>query len=212
VRLLEMPLIRIGNEEYRRANNSIGLTTMQDRHVQIDGSELRFHFVGKSGKRHSISISDKRLSGIVRRCRDVKGYPLFQYVNGDGVRRQVTSSDVNAYLRDAMGAEFTAKDFRTWAATVLAAMELRRFGCFNSKAEAKRNLVQAIDNVARQLGNTAAVCRKSYVHPEIVEAYMGGALGQILLAEAQDVDPFGLAAEEMAVLALLRQRLATADA
>jgi DNA topoisomerase-1 len=209
VRLLELTLIRVGNEEYRRANNSTGLTTMRDRHVDINGTALHFQFAGKSGKRHSIHIRDRMLTGIVRRCREVRGYPLFQYLDEAGGRHQVTSSDVNAYLRDVMGAEFTAKDFRTWAGTVLTAAELRRLDCFESMAEAKRNLVQAIENVARQLGNTPAVCRKSYVHPHVVDCYLEGGLAA-MLEDGNDsfsASEVGLDPEEAAVLSLLRRSL-----
>ncbi len=154
VRLLETTLIRVGNDDYARHNHSYGLTTLQDRHATIDGSELRFEFRGKSGVRHAVALHDRRLARIVKACQDLPGQELFQYVDDDGRRHDVTSGDVNAYLREISSAEFTAKDFRTWAGTVLAARALREFAAFDSQVQAKRNLVKAIESVARQLGNT----------------------------------------------------------
>jgi DNA topoisomerase-1 len=212
VRLLETTLIRVGNEEYARDNNSHGLTTLRDKHVRVNGAKVDFVFVGKSGKQHRIDIKDKRLASIVRRCRDIPGQDLFQYIDDDGERRSVTSSDVNDYLRTISGQEFTAKDFRTWAGTLLAAMALREFEEFDSETQAKRNVVQAIENVAERLGNTPTICRKCYVHPEILEAYMGGELAANLAAKAQTElrGLRGLGAEEAAVLAFLERRLAAA--
>jgi DNA topoisomerase-1 len=174
VQLLEKTLIRIGNEEYARANGSVGLTTMRDRHAKIRGSEVRFEFRGKSGITHAVDLQDARLARIVKACRDLPGYELFQYVDADGTRQTICSDDVNAYLREISGDEFTAKDFRTWAGTVLAAQALARLARFKSKTEAKRNVAQAVGWVASRLGNTKAVCRKAYIHPAILAAYMDG--------------------------------------
>jgi DNA topoisomerase-1 len=174
VRLLEMTMIRIGNDEYARTNGSFGLTTLRDKHVAISGSALRFRFRGKSGKERAVEIHDRRLAAIVRRCRDLPGYELFQYVDDDGTRRTIDSADVNAYVREASGRDFTAKDFRTWAGTVEAACALDRLGPATSPSAARRNVVQAIKEVSRKLGNTAAVCKRSYVHPGVLEAYLAG--------------------------------------
>ena len=174
VQLLEKTLIRIGNEEYARANGSVGLTTMRDRHAKIQGAAVKFEFKGKSGVAHAVELHDPRLARIVKACRDLPGYELFQYVGEDGERHAIGSDDVNAYLRDISGDEFTAKDFRTWAGTVLAAQALARLQRFRSQTEAKRNVVRAIECVAQRLGNTKAVCRKAYIHPAILAAYMDG--------------------------------------
>lgn len=210
VRLLETTLIRVGNESYARENQSYGLTTLRDDHADIDGSEIRFSFTGKSGKEWNVSLKDRRLARVVRACRDVPGEELFQYVDEDGQRRAVTSGDVNDYLRAATGQDFTAKDFRTWAGTVLAAMALKEFESFDTRTKAKRNVTRAIEQVAARLGNTASVCRKSYVHPEILDAYVEGDLLAALKNEVEvelreELD--GLSAEEAAVLAFLRERL-----
>src|SRR3954463_15239419 len=174
VQLLEKTLIRIGNEEYARANGSVGLTTMRDRHAKIRGGEVRFEFRGKSGVAHAFELHDPRLAKIVKACRDLPGYELFQYVDDDGTRQTICSDDVDAYLREISGHEFTAKDFRTWAGTVLAAQALARLARFKSQTEAKRNVAQAVGWVASRLGNTKAVCRKAYIHPAILAAYMDG--------------------------------------
>jgi DNA topoisomerase-1 len=174
VQLLEKTLIRIGNEEYARANGSVGLTTMRDRHARIHGADVRFEFRGKSGVSHAVELHDARLARIVKACRDLPGYELFQYVDENGNRQTICSDDVNEYLREISGDSFTAKDFRTWAGTVLAAQALARLSRFKSQTEAKRNVVQAIACVAERLGNTKAVCRKAYIHPAIFAAYMDG--------------------------------------
>jgi DNA topoisomerase-1 len=174
VRLLEKTLIRVGNEEYAKQNGSVGLTTMRDHHAKVNGSKLRFEFRGKSGIQHAIDLSDARLARIVKACRDLPGYGLFQYVDDDGTRVAIDSADVNAYVREISGEDFTAKDFRTWAGTLLASQELCSLSRFSSLAEAKRNIVQAVTVVAKQLGNTKAVCRKSYIHPAIFDAYLDG--------------------------------------
>ena len=210
VRLLETTLIRVGNEEYARQNASFGLTTMQDRHVDVSGATLTFEFRGKSGISHTIDLTDRRLAKIVKRSQDLPGYELFQYLDEQGTRRSVDSADVNAYLKDISGEEFTAKDFRTWAGTVLAARALQEFQTFDSQAQAKRNVVQAIEAVAKRLGNTKAVCRKCYVHPRVIDLYMDGSLLQTLKRRVKkelSQSLHGLPPEEAAVLALLQQRL-----
>lgn len=172
VQLLERSLIRVGNEEYAKANRSFGLTTLRDQHVEVKGSTLCFEFRGKSGKRHSVDINDARLARVVKQCRDLPGHELFQYVDEEGRRQNVNSADVNAYLREITGTDFTAKDFRTWSGTVLALTALRETQTADSMAAAKKNVVRAIAAVAGVLGNTPAVCRKSYIHPAILECYM----------------------------------------
>ena len=172
VQLLERSLIRVGNDEYAKANKSFGLTTLRDQHVEVNGSTLRFQFRGKSGKRHSVGINDRRLARIVKQCRDLPGQELFQYIDAGGHTQDVTSADVNTYLREISGTDFTAKDFRTWFGTVLAATALREFHHADSKAAAKRNTLRAIEAVAGVLGNTPAVCRKSYIHPAILDCYV----------------------------------------
>src|SRR3954467_9114558 len=174
VQLLEKSLIRVGNEEYARQNHSFGLTTLQDKHVNVRGATVRFEFRGKSGVRHAVDVNDRRLARIVKQCRDLPGQDLFQYIDDDGKRCDVTSGDVNAYLREITGQDFTAKDFRTWSGTVLAATALREFEKVDSKAQAKKNVLKAIEAVAGLLGNTRAVCRKSYIHPAIIDSYMDG--------------------------------------
>ena len=174
VRLLETTYVRIGNEEYAQQNHSFGLTTLRNRHVEVNGSTVRFVFRGKSGREVSVGVSDRRVAAVIKRCEELPGQLLFQYVDTDGERHAVTSDDVNQYLREVTGADFTAKDFRTWAGTVLAAQALREVGGFESDTEAKRNVVAAIDVVARKLGHTRAVCRRSYVHPAVIETYLNG--------------------------------------
>jgi DNA topoisomerase-1 len=209
VALLESTLIRVGNDEYARNNGSFGLTTLRDRHVAVDRGTLRFRFKGKSGVRHEIDLADPRLARVVRRCQELPGQELFQYRDEAGAVRDVTSADVNAYLREIAGEAFTAKDFRTWTGTVLAAMALQEYEAFDGEAQAKRHIVRAIEAVAERLGNTPSVCRKCYVHPAVLEGYLDGdlvaALRQRAKAEAARGD---LKPEEAAVLALLRRRLA----
>lgn len=211
VRLLEITLIRVGNEEYARENGSFGLTTMRTRHVDITGSTIEFHFRGKSGKEHAVKVHDRRLARVVARCNDLPGEVLFQYVDDDGERKNVESADVNDYLRRISGSDFTAKDFRTWAGTVLAAQALKELVAFDTKAAAKKNIVQAVKNVSMRLGNTPSVCRKCYVHPEVFDAYLDGHLVATLQQRAEeelrDRLP-ALSSEEAAVLMLLRDRLA----
>jgi DNA topoisomerase-1 len=205
VYLLEATLMRIGNEEYARENKSFGLTTLRNRHVRIAGSAVEFRFRGKSGVNHAVRISDRRLARIIQRMRDLPGQDLFQYVDEEGNNHAVGSADVNEYLRDISDEEYTAKDFRTWAGTVLAALALREVAEFASEAEAKRNIVRAIESVAERLGNTPAVCRKCYVHPGVLDAYLGGTV-VCVPAVCASVDPgegFDLDPDERAVLALL---------
>ncbi|HXZ96929.1 MAG TPA: DNA topoisomerase IB, partial [Burkholderiales bacterium] len=174
VRLLDKTLIRVGNYEYLRENRSFGLTTLRDRHVEIKGAKLRFSFRGKSGVNHSVAITDRRLARIVQQCQDLPGQELFKYLDGSGKRQIISSDDVNAYLREITGRDITAKDFRTWAGTMLAAKELCVMGPAKNRREAERNMARAIDAVAKRLGNTRAVCRKYYVHPRLVTAYLRG--------------------------------------
>jgi DNA topoisomerase-1 len=211
IRLLETTLIRVGNEEYVQQNRSFGLTTMRTRHVDVSGSTLRFEFKGKSGKRHSIEVEDRRLANIVRKVQELPGQELFQYIDDDGERRTIDSQDVNDYLGEITGGDFTAKDFRTWAGTVLAAIALQEFEAFDSEAEARKNVVRAIESVAERLGNTAAICRKCYVHPAILDSYLDGTLVATLKQRAgQEMANSlkGLRSEEAAVLAFLQERLA----
>jgi DNA topoisomerase-1 len=210
VQLLEKTLIRVGNEEYARTNGSFGLTTMRDQHVEVDGKQVQFEFTGKSGVQHRVRLEDPRLARVVKRCQDLPGQVLFQYLNGDGVRQAIDSADINQYLREICEADFTAKDFRTWAGTVLAAMALREFESLGTKAETKRNVVRAIERVAARLGNTTAVCRKCYVHPAVLDAYLDGSLVEVLGHRARTElanTSGGLSAAETAVLALLQRRL-----
>jgi DNA topoisomerase-1 len=209
IKLLETTLIRVGNEEYARDNGSFGLTTFRDRHASVRGSKVHFRFRGKSGKVHEIGVQDRRLSRIVKSCQELPGQELFQYVDGQGRRRAVTSSDVNDYLREVTGQAFTAKDFRTWAGTVLAAWALRELQAVRTKAEAKKNVVRAVERVAGRLGNTVAICRKCYVHPVVFDAYLDGTLVDTLQQRLDHEVRAGedhLQREEMAVLALLHHR------
>ena len=210
VRLLETTLIRVGNEEYARDNKSYGLTTLQDRHAEIRSGKIVFRFRGKSGKQHVFDIRNRKLASIVKRCRDLPGYELFQYIDESGAPVDITSSDVNDYLREISGADFTAKDFRTWAGTVLAARALQEFEKFTSQTEAKRNLLQAVEAVARMLGNTPAICRRCYVHPVVLESYLDGTLVDQLKRQAEEKLVTGvkkLPPDEAAVLMLLQQTL-----
>lgn len=174
VMLLDKTLIRVGNDEYARDNRSFGLTTLRGRHVEVKGAKLHFTFRGKSGVDHAISITDRRLARIVQQCQDLPGYELFKYIDESGKRQTISSDDVNAYLREITGRDITAKDFRTWAGTMLAARELFALGPAKSQREAERNMIRAIDAVAKRLGNTRATCRKYYVHPGLVRAYLQG--------------------------------------
>ncbi len=210
VRLLETTLIRVGNDEYVRQNNSYGLTTMRNRHARVVGTQIHFAFRGKSAKRHEISLRDPQLARIVRRCQDIPGQELFEYEDEDGEPRGISSQDVNEYVRTIAGADFTAKDFRTWAGTVLAAIALREFEAITHQAEAKKNIVAAIEAVARMLGNTPSVCRKCYIHPEILNLYLAGeTIATIRQRAARRVDRSlaQLKPEEAAVLVLIERGL-----
>lgn len=210
VQLLEKTLIRVGNEEYAADNKHYGLTTMRDRHVEVTGNQIDFDFTGKSGVEHEVILKDARLARIVKQCQDLPGQELFQYLDADGQRQSISSHDVNQYIQQIAGSEFTAKDFRTWAGTVLAAQALQEFEQFDSEAQAKKNIVQAIERVASELGNTKAVCRKCYVHPEILKAYLDGSLVkqlQVRVDEELDQSITELHPEETAVLAFLRRGL-----
>jgi len=210
VHLLETTLIRVGNDDYAQQNNSYGLTTLKGRHVAVNGNEVRFRFTGKSGKQWSLHVRDRRIAKIIRACQELPGQELLQYVDEDGKAQDVTSSDVNAYLKEITGNDITAKDFRTWAGTVLAAMALNEMQAFASAAQAKRNLKTAIESVAGLLGNTATICRKCYVHPQILSSYLDGKLVLRIKSPATDGrnGVAGLRPEEAAVLAMLRSRLA----
>lgn len=204
VQLLERTFIRIGNEEYARTNKSFGLTTMKDRHVKVQGPRLRFRFRGKSGRQHEVDLTDGRIAKIVSKCQDLPGQDLFQYVSDEGEVRDITSQDVNDYLREITNENFTAKDFRTWAGTVLTAIALNVQGGFETQKQAKANIKAAICAVAHFLGNTPAICRKCYVHPAIVETYLSR--GQIAgLAEAIGTpENVNLRAVESAVVKFIR--------
>ena len=204
VRLLERTFIRIGNEEYAKENKSFGLTTIKNRHVSVRGPHLRFRFRGKSGRQHEVDMTDRRIAKIVSKCQDLPGQDLFQYVSDDGEPRNVTSQDVNDYLREITNENFSAKDFRTWAGTVLAAIALTAQSEFETKKQAKANLKTAICAVARLLGNTPAVCRKCYVHPAIVEAYLSRTQITGLNHAIRNRDNINLRAVEKAVLKFLR--------
>jgi len=210
VRLLELTLVRIGNDEYARANGSFGLTTMREHHVDIDGHSLTFAFRGKSGKQHHVRIKDRRLARIVRACQDLPGQELFQYVDDDGVRRGIDSSDVNDYLRAATGDEFTAKHFRTWAGTLRTMMALRALETPAGVTAARCALSETIRGVAAGLGNTPAVCRASYVHPGVIEAWQHGTFARDLAASSKARGPRGLEADERMTLAFLRGAAARA--
>jgi DNA topoisomerase I len=174
VQLLERTCIRVGNDEYARQNGSFGLTTLRNGHAKVNGEVTHFEFRGKSGIKHAVDLHDRRIASIIRKCRELPGQELFQYVDQDGRRHVIDSSDVNVYLRDISGADFTAKDFRTWAGTVLAAQALAGRPPCRSASDAKRQIAAAVEAVARALRNTKAVCRKSYIHPAVVDAYARG--------------------------------------
>ncbi len=210
VHLLENTLIRVGNSDYVKQNKSYGLTTLRDPHVKVEGGELRFQFKGKSGKTWKLQVKDRRIARIVKACQDLPGQDLFQYIGDDGEQLSITSADVNAYLKEITGREITAKDFRTWAGTVLAALALSEFEEFDNQAKAKKNIREAIEKVASRLGNTPSICRKCYVHPEVFACYLDGGL---LLDVKQRIetqlreDLSSLKPEEAAVLSLLQERL-----
>jgi DNA topoisomerase I len=206
VRLLERTLMRVGNEEYARENKSFGLTTIKDRHVAVKGAQLHFRFRGKSGRQHEVGVTDRSIAKIVSKLQDLPGQDLFQYVNNEGDVRDVASHDVNDYLREITGENFTAKDFRTWAGTVLAATALNAQDKFKSEKEAKTNIKNAICAVAELLGNTPAICRKCYIHPEIIEAYLGGISIAGLTRMRKRLKDVHFRSAEVAVLKFLHAR------
>ena len=213
VALLEKTMMRVGNEEYAKQNKSFGLTTLRTRHAKVEGGKVMFDFRGKHGVKHHIDLADRRLARVVARCRDLPGQDLFQFLDEDGERHTIGSDDVNDYLREVSGEEVTAKDFRTWAATNLAAAALQEFEAFDSTAKAKKNLVEAVEHVSKKLGNTPAICRKCYIHPAVFDGYLDGSLLEGLKARADDVldgDKHGLTAEEVAITAYLSRRLGDA--
>jgi DNA topoisomerase-1 len=212
VRLLETTFIRVGNTEYARTNHSYGLTTLRNKHVAVRSSTVTFNFQGKSGVEHTIDLEDRRLAKIVKRCRDLPGYELFQYLDNEGNRHTIDAADVNNYLREITEQDFTAKDFRTWAGTVLACTLLREFEPADSDTQAKKNLVAAIKAVADRLGNTPSVCRKCYVHPAVMESYLGGSMVKVFEEDVKrevDKQLQALRKEELDVLHLLEHRVAT---
>src|SRR5690606_8498251 len=203
VYLLEATMIRVGNEAYAKTNRSYGLTTLRDKHVQISGSQLQFQFKGKRGVQHRTTLRDPRIARIVRRVRDLPGQELFQYIDEDGERCTVDSSDVNDYLRSLTGEDFTAKDFRTWSGTMLAAQALQEFEKCDSTAQRRKNVGRAIEAVAKKLGNTPAICRKCYVHPAVMEGYLDGSLAEAMQRTARAAsaeDGYALTAEEEQVM------------
>lgn len=216
LKLMELTRIRVGNEEYAKTNNSYGLTTLQDDHVNISGSKIQFSFRGKSGVDHEIEVSDRRLARLVKRCQDIPGQELFQYIDDEKQPQNITSTDVNDYLKEITGQDFTAKDFRTWGGTVLAASHLVEVGRFTSQTAAKKNITQALKVVAAHLGNRPATCRKYYVHPAVLEAYLDETLHEVMekhgaTASVENcevtviTDVHALQREELAVVALLEK-------
>lgn len=207
VQLLETTLIRVGNQQYAKKNRSFGLTTLRDRHVDITGTKVQFEFRGKSGVDHQIELRDRRLANVIKKCQEIPGYEIFKYYDAEGDRHFVDSGDVNEYLQQITGQEFTAKDFRTWAGTLLAAIELDELGQFDSEKQAKKNITSAIKQVAKQLGNRPATCRKYYVHPAILEAYEDGLLLNLMSdtnIESADND---LNPEERVVIKIIEQAI-----
>lgn len=207
LKLMELTRIRVGNEEYAKTNNSYGLTTLQDDHVSVHGSKVEFQFRGKSGVDHAIEVSDKRLAKIVKRCQDLPGQELFQYLDDNKQPQDIKSNDVNDYLREITGQDFTAKDFRTWAGTVLAASHLAEIGKFTSQTAAKKNITQAVKTVSSYLGNRPATCKKYYIHPNVLEAYLDESLHDIVEKHSSIVidDCHALRVEELIVVALLTE-------
>ena len=222
IRLLEETRIRVGNAEYAQQNNHYGLTTLRHNHAAVHGQTIHFSFTGKAGQKHEIDVKDKRVARVVQKCLDLPGQDLFEYKDADGVLHDVTSGDVNEYLREIAGDDFTAKDFRTWAGTVLCAFELAGFENVGSPTEAKQNVTDAIRTVAERLGNTPSVCRKCYIHPAVLDSYIDGSMAEDLsrdlhdLSEAAALKPGAggeavLTPQETAVLRFLRGKLAHAD-
>jgi len=203
VRLLERTAIRVGNEEYARSNNSHGLTTMRDKHLDINGWELRFCFIGKSRLKQNVVLNDRKIATVLRKCQELPGHDLFQYLDETGEICRIGSEDVNAYLRETAGDDFTAKDFRTWIGCCQMAVELEKIGPAESAQESKSKVVQAVKNAATKLGNTPATCRKYYVHPTIIEAYSDGSLLESMSRIPEQGPSSFLRREELCVLALL---------
>ncbi len=215
IQLLEKTAIRVGNEEYARQNETYGLTTLENRHVEVEGVIVHFEFTGKSHKDHEIDLKDAKLARIVEQLQDLPGQSLFQFVDEDGEIHNITSGDVNEYLHEIAGDHFTAKDFRTWAGTVAASLALQEFEDFSDQGTAAQNVVEAVKTVAEKLGNTPAVCRKSYIHPAVIEAYFDGDMLESLQQKVEEElsgDLSGLKPEEAAVLGLLQQKLANTEA
>ncbi len=214
VALLERTMMRVGNEEYARTNNSFGLTTLKEQHVAVKGGHLTFDFRGKHGVEHHIDLDDRRLARVVERCRDLPGQDLFQFLDQHGERHHVVSDDVNEYLREASGEDITAKDFRTWAATNLAALALRDMAAGDTPAKTKKHLVEVVEHVAKNLGNTPAICRKCYIHPAVFEGYLDGSLLACLKERADETleQDHGLTPDEVAVTTFLSRRLGEAAA
>lgn len=214
VSLLEKTMMRVGNEEYAKQNKSYGLTTLRDRHIKVKGSHVEFDFRGKHGVNHHIDLNDRKLAKIVERCRDIPGQDLFQFLDHDGDRHGIGSEDVNDYLHEISGEAITAKDFRTWAATNLAAEALAELERFDTQAAAKKEVIKAVETVAKKLGNTPAICRKCYIHPAIFEGYLDGSLAEGLKQRADELldhpASAGLTAQEVALTAFLSRRLAEA--
>lgn len=211
VYLLQNTMMRVGNKEYARSNDSFGMTTLRKKHVRVDGTQIQFEFRGKSGIQHSIKLQDRRLARIIKSTRELPGQELFQYVGDDGQRHSIGSADVNDYLRELSGEDYTAKDFRTWAGTMLAAVTLQAAGQAESETQAKKNIVQAIETVSKKLGNTPAICRKCYVHPGVLDAYVDGTLHEITCqarackADKNIAPAHALTQDEIAVLVLLEK-------
>lgn len=211
VTLLEKTLIRVGNDEYAKSNESYGLTTLKDKHVEIKGQAMHFKFKGKSGKEWNLKLSDRRIANVLKKCEEIEGQELLKYVDDDGNVRDVTSSDVNAYLREITGEDFTAKDYRTWSGTVLAAMALQEYSNYDTTAQAKKNVIAAIDNVSKKLGNTPTICRKCYVHPEVLSSYLDGSFVEQISSKIDETlkkKYDTLTVEEILVLVFLKKRLA----
>ncbi len=210
VELLERTFIRVGNVEYAKENKSFGLTTLRSRHVAVRGNKLRFQFRGKSGVEHDIDVDDARVAKVVKKLQELPGQEVFQYLDEEGERHHITSDDVNTYLHEITGEEFTAKDFRTWAGTVMAAIALQGQEAFENKSQAKKNVKEAIKAVAKILGNTPTVCRKCYVHPAVLETYLDGTLIEGLKQQTEKTLAKSLKqlrAGEAAVLSFLQERL-----
>lgn len=211
--LLENTMIRVGNDEYAKTNKSYGLTTLRNRHVEVKGGEVKFHFRGKSGVEHSLSLRDAKLARLIRKVKELPGQDLFQYIAEDGSRHAISSSDVNQYLKEITGRDYTAKDFRTWSGTLHTVQALQEMEKSDSESQAKKNVVKAIEAASKKLGNTPAICRKCYVHPLVIETYMAGLLFEKLEAQAEEQgDETALNLIERHVLQLLQQRVEIASA